>query len=145
MTVRLPKWSQNRCPNSSKTNAKTCEEKHHGNLKNHVSLKGKIIQIHLKTYVFGGSPVARANGKGIRKSSKNIRTSIPKLMLNRYTFHARKSDARNKESYRKWEPKRVPKTENTHTHQMHNWKMTNNLKTKITATYKSAHPTKKPY
>ena len=48
----LKKRSPNQCHNSSKINAKTCNEKDQEIIKNHVSLKGKIIEIHWKNNVF---------------------------------------------------------------------------------------------
>ena len=44
---RVSKWSQNRCPGASETNAKTGIEKDPENHQNHVFLKGKIIEIYL--------------------------------------------------------------------------------------------------
>ena len=41
-------WNQNRCPNLSKINAKTGYGNDHENHQNHVSLNGKVIQIHCK-------------------------------------------------------------------------------------------------
>ena len=46
----LPKWSRNRCPNSSKINAKSGNDIDQEN--NHVSLNGKIIEIHCKSKCF---------------------------------------------------------------------------------------------
>ena len=48
----VPKWSQNRCHNSSNINAKTGKEKDHETHKDPVSLNGKNIQLDLKTSVF---------------------------------------------------------------------------------------------
>ena len=48
------KWSQNRCPKSSKINAKTGKAKMMKIIKNHVSLNGKIIQINCKNYFLKG-------------------------------------------------------------------------------------------
>ena len=50
----LPKWSQNRYQNSSKTNAKTCNEQIMKIITNNVSLNGKFIEIHNKKNAFDG-------------------------------------------------------------------------------------------
>ena len=46
------KWSQNRCQNSSKNNAKTTKVKDYENHKNNVSLNGKIIKNNCKHNCF---------------------------------------------------------------------------------------------
>jgi hypothetical protein len=62
-------------------------------IKNHVSLKGKIIGINWKNNCFWWLKVACANGKGINKTSKMTPKSIRKSMKNRYKKHARKRHA----------------------------------------------------
>ena len=49
---RLPKWSRNRCQNTSKINARTGIKKIKKIIKNHVSLKSEIIEIHWKNNGF---------------------------------------------------------------------------------------------
>ena len=49
---RLPKWSRNRFQNASKINARTGFRKMREIIKNHVSLKSKIIEIHCKNLCF---------------------------------------------------------------------------------------------
>ena len=47
-----PNMEPNRCPNPSKINAKTANEKDQENHQNHVSLNGKKIEIHWKNNCF---------------------------------------------------------------------------------------------
>ena len=48
----IPKWSQNRCQNSSTINAKTGNEKNQKHHQTFFSLKGKIMQIQSKNIGF---------------------------------------------------------------------------------------------
>ena len=83
-------------PNSLNINAKTGNEKDQEIIKNHVSMNGKIIQIHCKNNCFGRFSRLRAQTvKGIKQPSKMKSKSIPKSMNNRYKFHARKRDTQN--------------------------------------------------
>jgi hypothetical protein len=50
---RLPKWSRNQFQNTSKINARTGIRKMKEIIKNHVSLKSKIIEIHWENNGFG--------------------------------------------------------------------------------------------
>ena len=48
----VPKWNQNRCPNSSTINAKAGNEKYHENNEKCVFLNNRNIGVHLKNKRF---------------------------------------------------------------------------------------------
>ena len=95
-----PKGSQNGAEIDAKTHQQSMPKqvlkKIMKIIKNHVSLKGKIIQIHCRNYGFEGlAGCVRERKRYQTKTSKERPTSIPKSMKNRYKFHARKRETQN--------------------------------------------------
>ena len=101
---RLPKWSQNRCQNASRIDARTGIEKDQEN--HEKSCFTERVKLLFKNRVREVSSEVKARtGKASKKTSEMRSKSIPKSMQNRYKFHTRKSYAKNTGNHPKWSPK----------------------------------------
>ena len=108
-TKRVPKWNQHRCNKSSKTNAKTRIEQHHGNHQKHFFLTGGSMQNQYKQNIFEGFAGCVRDQKSMKKTSKMISKPIPKTMKNLYKFHDRQRRTKNDAKGSKWRHKVIPK------------------------------------
>ena len=107
----MPKGSQDGAEivtiTHQKTMPKLVTEKIMKIIKHHVSLKGKIIEIHCKNKCFWWFRKLRTRTV---KVSNKLQKSIPTSMKNQYKFHARKRDTQNMEIHQQSDPKRTETT-----------------------------------
>ena len=112
---RLPKWSRNRCQNASKINARTgIEQKTRKLIKNHVSLKSEIIEIHWKNNGFWWFRRLHVRTVKVPKKIQNVTKFHPKFNEKSIQKTCSKKESQNMKTYPKSDPKMEPKSIKNH-------------------------------
>ena len=104
----MPKWFQHGANIDTKTHQqsmpKLVTERISKIIKNHVSLNGKIIEIHYKNFCFNGLEGCMCERERYQQNIKN--PIIPKPLKNLYTNHARKGGSQKMKNHQTSGPKR---------------------------------------
>ena len=111
---RLPKWSRNRFQNASKINARTGFRKMREIIKNHVSLKSKIIEIHCKNNGFWWFRRLHVRTVKISKKHQNETKFHPKFNEKSIQKTCSKKESPNMKTHQKNDPKMEPKSIKNH-------------------------------